>query len=87
MKLSDVERFDASMFTKDELEDYRKFANSCVNAKTVASIELVGAELDSRRVDLRSEMQEFSQRAKSLNALYKELVKEVPRRLDKAVRK
>lgn len=85
MKLSDVDRFDSSLFSKDELAGLQQFVNTCVKAKTAEAIEEAGTDLDLRRNTHRVEMRIMAQRSKSLNAVYKKLVMEVPRRRDKAI--
>lgn len=85
MNLNDVARFDAELFTDKELANLQKFADRCVAASTAAAIEKAGGELDRRRVADRAKLRRLSQRSKSISALYKELIKEVPRRFDKAI--
>ncbi len=85
MKLSDVDRFDSTLFSKDELAGLQQFVNICVKAKTADAIEEAGADLDLRRKTNHVEMKIMAQRSRSLNAVYKELIMEVPRPRGKAV--
>ncbi len=80
MNLSDVAKFDPSLFIEDELADFQTFANRCAHAGETNTVEEVGAELDQRRADHRAMMKELTARSRSLNALYKRLIREVPRR-------
>ena len=85
MKLADIPKFDSDLFTKDELAEYQKFLNQCVSARTHLTIEKAGDELDKRRAAHRIKVRVAAQRSQSINALYKVMVMEVPRRFDKAV--
>ncbi len=85
MKLSDVDRFDPTLFSKDERAGLQKFMDECVDAKTVGMIEKRGTELDSRLATHRAEMRIMGQRSRSLHALFKRLIMEVPRRRGKAI--
>jgi len=77
--------FDRSLFDESELEDLIAFAGRCIEARTPAAIESAGRELDERRAAHRAYMKRLGQRSKSLNFLYKQLIKEVPRRFDLAI--
>ncbi len=87
MKLNDVPKFDRTQFTKEELAELQAFADLCVKAKTADAIEEVGAELDQRRADHRDTMMELLAQSRSLNALYKRLIQEVPRRFGTELQK
>ncbi len=80
MKITSIAKFDKSLFSKDELVELQTFADFCVKANTANGIKEVGAELDQRRADHRGTMKELTAQSRSLNALYKRLIQEVPRR-------
>ena len=80
MNLSDVPKFDPAALNQNDLADLQDFADRCVAATTVDEIEAVGAELDQRRAVHRANMKYVAARSRSVNALYKRLIQEVPRR-------
>ncbi len=81
MKLTDVPKFDRTLFTKEELADLQAFMDLCYQAKAKGTVEEVGAELDRKRADHRVKVRELAARSYSLNALYKRLIGFVPRPL------
>ncbi len=81
MKLTDVPKFDRTLFTKEELAELQTFTDRCVNAEAAGTIAKDGAELDQRRADHRVKVRELAARSYSLNALYKRLIRFVPRPL------
>ena len=87
MKLTDVPKFDPTLFSKDELSELQTFANRCAEAQKRGTVEEVGAELDQRRADHRGTMRELLAQSRSFNALYKRLIQEVPRRFGTELQK
>ncbi len=81
MKLADVSKFDSTLFSEDELVDLEVLAALCQNADTVETIEEAGAVLDEARFANRTQVRELAARSYSLNALYKRLIRFVPRSL------
>lgn len=79
MQLSDLPKFDASLFSKSALKDLQTFADQCEAADNPGTIEDAGAELDARRADQREAMRQAAARSRSLQAVFKYCVKQVPR--------
>ena len=79
MKLKDVPKFDPSVFTAAELKGLQALTDRCVKATTRAAIDVAGASLDTARQAQREKSRKDATRARSLNALHKRLVHEVPR--------
>ena len=82
MKLSALPKFDASPFTPDELRDLQGFVDQCGSAKNPGAIEEAGAELDTRRADQRAMVRQVAARSRSLQAVFKHCIREVPRPMD-----
>ncbi len=79
MKITDVPKFDPSVFTAAELKGLQALTDRCVKAKSRAAIDVAGAKLDTARQTQREKSRKAAIRAHSLNALYKRLILEVPR--------
>ena len=79
MKITDVPKFDPSVFTSAELKGLQALTDECVAAKDRPAIDVAGAHLDKARQGQRAKSRKAAARARSLNALYKRLIYEVPR--------
>lgn len=82
MRLSSILDFDASGFTEAELAGLQTLADQCAKAKTASAIEAAGADLDVRRAEHREATRKAAARSRSLQVLFKLLIREVPRNLD-----
>ncbi len=79
MKISDVPKFDPTVFTAAELKGLQTLTDKCVKATNRTAIAVAGAKLDTARQTQRERSRKDATRARSLNALYKRLIHEVPR--------
>jgi translation initiation factor 2B subunit (eIF-2B alpha/beta/delta family) len=84
MDLSEIPKFDPSLFTAAELKQLQALAELCEQAFHPEEIEYAGKRLDDRIVKSRAAVKKARRRAASLNAVYKRLLHEVPRRYGKA---
>ncbi len=80
MNLSDVPKFDPDAHTSKELRDLQTLADSCTEATTYTEIDMAGDALDRARTKRRGDARDAAARSRSLNAVYKVLIREVPRR-------
>ncbi len=80
MNLSDVPKFDPDAHTPKELRDLQALADSCTEATTADEIETAGNALDRARAKRRHDTRSAAARSRSLNAVHKVLIHEVPRR-------
>lgn len=85
MNISEVLKFDQSLFTDKELVNLQALADLCEAATTVTEIETAGVSLDERRETNRQAVRRSAARSRSHNALFKRLIHEVPRRRGEAI--
>ncbi len=84
MKLSDVPKFDPSVFTSAERQTFQTLTDQCVTAKSRPDVNVAGEKLARARQAQREKTRKNAARARSLNALHKRLIREVPRPPEKA---
>ena len=73
---------DPELFTQKQIHDLEKFDSRCVEATTAAAIENTGTALDERRAKQHAKIRKELARDKALNEFYKQLIFEVPRRMN-----
>ena len=79
MSLSEIPKFDPDLFTSTELSELDVLVGFCVEAVTADEINAAGEVLDATRAERRLETRKNAAVDRSLNALFKALLKEVPR--------
>ena len=79
MSLIAIPDFDADTHTDAEIAKLQALADSCADATTADAITAAGDALDAARAKHRGEVRADAARNRSLNAVYKALVREVPR--------
>ena len=77
MNLPDL---DPELFSATEITALGALATKCEEAVTAKAIETAGAELDAKRAKSRDAVKKAINREKVLNAFYKQLIFQVPRR-------
>ena len=79
MNLTEIPKFDPSLFRKRDLDVLQTLADACEVASTAGEIEAVGVKLDQRRDEYRKEVRNRAAQSYAMNAYFKVLVREVPR--------
>ncbi len=79
MSLTAIRDYDPAAHTDAETRKLQTLADACADATTAEAITVAGAALDAARAKHRTETRADAARNRSLNAVYKALVHEVPR--------
>ena len=78
MNVTDL--LDPDVFALAEVDELQDLANACADAETQTEIEAAGEALDEARRVHREAMRTSASRSADLHALFKLLIREVPRR-------
>lgn len=82
MNLDAIPKFDPLLFTKKVLDGLQELADECEAATEGEAVEYAGARLDTRRAEHRVQTRHAAAVSRSMNAYFKVLIREVPRRAD-----